>query len=100
MDTDAPLFREMNSKSEARKWYENFSQFVPQKPKNILVVSAHWEEQPITITTKEKPTLYFDYYGFPAHTYKLQYNVPHSPELAQRIKQLLGQANIPVGKNQ
>jgi len=40
-DTDGP-FAQMGSKSDARKWYESFQKFVPEQPKNILVISAHW----------------------------------------------------------
>jgi len=43
--------------------------------------------------------LLIDYYGFPDYTYKLEYNVPHSPQLVGRIKQLLSKDNIEIGEN-
>jgi aromatic ring-opening dioxygenase catalytic subunit (LigB family) len=66
------------------------------RPKAIVVVSAHWEESEFTVTTNPQPPLLFDYYGFPAHTYELQYPAPGSPLLAQRIQELLDAVGIPV----
>ena len=36
-----------------------------EKPKALLVVSAHWEAEVPTVMTGAQPPLYFDYYGFP-----------------------------------
>lgn len=63
--------------------------------KAIVVVSAHWEEDEIRITSHESPQLLFDYYGFPAHTYKLEYPAPGRPDLAREIQELLHEAGIP-----
>jgi aromatic ring-opening dioxygenase catalytic subunit (LigB family) len=62
---------------------------LPRNPKAILVVSAHWEERDHTVGTSPKPSLYFDYYGFPEYTYKLQWPVPGEPVIAKRVCQLL-----------
>ena len=59
-------------------------------PKAIVVVSAHWESDPIKITASEKPSMYFDYYGFPPESYEYEYPAPGSPDLARRIQNLLG----------
>ncbi|MBD3728846.1 MAG: dioxygenase [Sphingomonadales bacterium] len=69
---------------------------LPAPPKAILVVSGHWETQGFRFTSAEKPTLLFDYYGFPEHTYRLRYDVPGSPELAGKAAQLLRDA--PAGR--
>ncbi len=61
-----------------------------------LVVSAHWEADPVAITAAEQPGLLYDYYGFPAHTYRLAWPAPGSPALAGRIHQLLAEAGIPA----
>lgn len=63
-------------------------------PRAILVISAHWEEPTIQLTAKAKPGLLFDYYGFPAEAYALQYNAPGDPKLAEQIQQLLQNAAI------
>ena len=67
---------------------------LPARPKAILVVSGHWETAVPTVTTGTRPPLIFDYYGFPPHTYELRYPAPGSPELAARVRALLGQAGI------
>ena len=41
------------------------------KPSSIIIVSAHWEEEEVKITSGEKPSLIYDYSGFPKETYKI-----------------------------
>ncbi len=67
---------------------------LPTRPRAILVVSAHWEAARPTVTTAPRPPMLFDYYGFPAHTYELDYPAPGSPELAARVRALLADAGI------
>lgn len=62
---------------------------LPEKPKAIIVVSAHWRSDEIKITGATQPELIYDYYGFPPHTYELTYPASGQPELAQRMSQLL-----------
>lgn len=69
---------------------------IGDKPKAIVVVSAHWETEHFTVQTTPAPELYFDYYGFPDHTYRLTYPAKGAPELAGRIQQLAAQAGIRV----
>ena len=59
--------------------------------KAILVVSAHWEASQFTISSSAKPSMLYDYYGFPPHTYTVQYPAPGSPDLARRVQALLKQ---------
>lgn len=69
--------------------------FLPkEEPKAIVVLSAHWESNPIKISSSPKPKMYFDYYGFPPQTYEYEYPAPGSPELADRIQDLLGSHNL------
>ncbi|MFT8951609.1 MAG: class III extradiol ring-cleavage dioxygenase [Gluconobacter sp.] len=67
---------------------------LPQRPAALVVMSGHWETDQVTVTTGASPPLIYDYYGFPAHTYELQYQAPGSPELAEHIQQLLAKAGI------
>ena len=69
---------------------------LPRKPSSIIVVSAHWLESKVSVTGAEKPELIYDYYGFPAHTYKLKYPASGNPELAKEIVDALGDADIPA----
>ena len=72
---------------------------LPQCPKAILMVSAHWLESSFDVTSGAAPELIYDYYGFPPHTYELKYPAPGEPQLAARIAALLGQAGLPSTVN-
>lgn len=63
-------------------------------PSAILVISAHWEESIPTITSAANPSLIYDYYGFPAESYQIQYPCPGEPKLAGQIHQALTAAGI------
>lgn len=65
-----------------------------QKPKAIVVFSAHWESNPIKIMSSSKPTMYYDYGGFPPESYEYQYAAPGSPDLAEKIKLLLSEEGL------
>lgn len=60
-----------------------------KQPKAILVVSAHWEAREFCVSTHPRPPMYYDYSGFPEHTYHVRYEAPGSPELAEQVKALL-----------
>lgn len=64
------------------------------KPRAALMVSGHWEASEFTVMASPHPPMIYDYFGFPAHTYHVQYNAPGSPELANRVKTLLEAAGI------
>lgn len=65
-----------------------------EKPDAILMVSGHWEESNVTVMGSKKPPMIYDYFGFPAHTYKIRYDAPGAPEVAKRAYNLLSQAGI------
>lgn len=69
---------------------------LPAKPKAILVISGHWEEPEFTVNTVINHTLYYDYYGFPPHTYQLTYPARGDKHLIADIVQLLSNADIGV----
>ena len=60
------------------------------------MISGHWEEKDFTLTSHDRPLLIYDYFGFPEHTYRIRYDAPGSPALAQRIRELLADAGIPA----
>ncbi|RTZ45773.1 dioxygenase [Candidimonas sp. SYP-B2681] len=73
---------------------------IGNKPKAILMVSAHWETRgSFTVMANPAPGMLYDYYGFPENTYNIQYPAPGSPELAARVQQLLTEAGLPVGSD-
>ncbi len=70
---------------------------IGSKPKAILMVSAHWETRgSFTVMTNPRPGMLYDYYGFPEHTYRIQYPAPGSPDIAARVQELLTEAGLPA----
>ena len=74
-----------------------FMTALPQRlprPEAVLVISAHWEERPVTLTGSSHPPMFYDYYGFPDEAYEIQYPAPGHPALAERLADLLGRQSI------
>lgn len=59
------------------------------RPRGVLMLSAHWEERPVTLGAVEPVPLVYDFYGFPAKYYQVTYASPGAPELAARVRELL-----------
>ncbi|WP_020669119.1 dioxygenase family protein [Amycolatopsis nigrescens] len=60
------------------------------RPSAILVVSAHWEEAPVTLGATTTVPLVYDFWGFPEHYYRVTYPAPGAPDLAAKVRKLLG----------
>ncbi|MDQ3485699.1 MAG: dioxygenase [Actinomycetota bacterium] len=54
------------------------------RPKAILIVSAHWESAPVSLTASGAPLVY-DFGGFDAKYYRMTYETPDATALAHRI---------------
>lgn len=67
---------------------------LPEEPRAILVVSAHWEEPVFTVTTAPQPAMVYDYFGFPPESYAIRYPSEGSPALAARVTELLESAGL------
>lgn len=65
-------------------------------PKALLIVSGHWEGPSFTASASPRPSMLYDYAGFPEETYHIQYNAPGSPELAERVHSLLAEGGMPA----
>lgn len=66
------------------------------RPDAILVVSAHWEETPLTIGATETVPLLYDFFGFPERYYRVTYPAPGAPELADQVRKLLARPGSPI----
>jgi aromatic ring-opening dioxygenase catalytic subunit (LigB family) len=64
------------------------------RPKALLVISAHWEASVPTVMTAERPTILYDYSGFPPESYAITWPAPGDPALALRVQALLSDAGI------
>jgi len=90
---------EIDMHSEPKKSLERLpKQLGAEKPDAIVIVTAHWEGGgEVLISGKDEYTkLYYDYGGFPAFTYELQYRAPAHPKLAAQIAKMLTDSNIPA----
>jgi aromatic ring-opening dioxygenase catalytic subunit (LigB family) len=63
-------------------------------PRAIVVISGHWEEPLPTVSARRDHSMLYDYYGFPEHTYRLDYPAPGSPEVAQQVVDALAAAGF------
>ena len=76
------------------RYLESVGQTLSPRPVAILVISGHWQTRTPTINAAPQHKLYFDYFGFPAHTYQLTYPAAGSPALAKRVGELLAGAGV------
>ncbi|KGI79261.1 DODA-type extradiol aromatic ring-opening family dioxygenase [Oleiagrimonas soli] len=70
---------------------------LPERPRAVLVVTGHWEEDAYSVSSSPAPGMVFDYYGFPEYLYHIQYPAPGSPALAEHVRGLLSDAGLPAG---
>jgi 4,5-DOPA dioxygenase extradiol len=59
------------------------------RPTATLVISAHWEEAPVTLGATTPVPLVYDFWGFPERYYQVRYPAPGAPWLAETVRGLL-----------
>lgn len=72
---------------------------LPERPKAVLVVSAHWEEPVPTLMTGAHPPMLYDYYGFPEESYRITWPAPGAPSLGLHVRRMLENAGFQVKEN-
>jgi 4,5-DOPA dioxygenase extradiol len=73
-------------------WTSQLSQMAKElpHPKAILIVSAHWESEPITLSSAQANSpLVYDFSGFDRKFYGMTYNSPAATELAAKVAALM-----------
>lgn len=69
------------------------------KPQAIVVMSAHWEDLSLEVSTAVRPKTWHDFNGFPEPLYHLSYPAPGNPQLAEEIILTLQNSDVEVHAN-
>jgi 4,5-DOPA dioxygenase extradiol len=76
-----PLLEDELWKSQLRAWVATMP-----RPKGILIVSAHWESAPLSLSATAAGTpLVYDFGGFDPKYYRMTYPTPDASALAKRV---------------
>lgn len=70
-----------------------------EQPKAIVLVTAHWSTDKVTISSGARHQLLYDYYGFPPESYEIKHDAPGSPEVADEAERVLKEAGIACEKD-
>jgi 4,5-DOPA dioxygenase extradiol len=62
---------------------------VLEKPRAILIISAHWETRGLAVTAGAAPETIHDFFGFPQALFDVRYPAPGDPALARRVSAVL-----------
>lgn len=100
LEVTDPVFRTVDKSSPSAAFMRSVSSYITSEVRNILVVSAHWEESQFTVSNQQRSSLLYDYGGFPKEAYApyMTYDPPTDPALSTRVQELLSSANIPCRK--
>jgi 4,5-DOPA dioxygenase extradiol len=76
---------------EDAAWMEELGSWAAglPRPRAILIVSAHWQTAPMAISATTRVPLVYDFYGFPEHYYRMTYDAPPAPSLAESLRGLM-----------
>lgn len=78
-----PLLDDPLWSAQLRSWAADLP-----RPKAILIVSAHWESAPVSLSASGVPLVY-DFGGFHPRYYRMQYATPDASALATRIAAMM-----------
>ncbi|WP_435200374.1 dioxygenase family protein [Janibacter sp. GS2] len=91
-----PLADDARWPAELARWSASFD-----TPKSLLIVSAHWEDAPVTVgPSRRRVPLTHDFWGFPQKYSAVTYDAPLAPELACEVSALLGASGIEVHRDE
>lgn len=96
---DSRAFGAPDAMGSLRRWLEALPSTLPAAPSAVLMISAHWEERIPTVSSAARPSMLYDYYGFPPETYQVSWPAPGDPALAARTRALLEKAGFSAGES-
>ncbi len=79
-----PLFEDTAWMTQLHDWARRLP-----KPRAVLVVSAHWESAPLSITSTAPSELVYDFGGFDPLYFRMRYDTPDAGELARQVAGVL-----------
>lgn len=80
-----PLFEDQAWMGQLATWAKSLP-----RPKAILIVSAHWEQAPLMISSTASATpLVYDFGGFDQRYYRMRYETPDASDLGRMVASLL-----------
>jgi 4,5-DOPA dioxygenase extradiol len=82
------------SDAPARTFLEGLMAQLPQRPRAIVVTSAHWETTDLRVTGSAHPKTIHDFGGFARELHAMTYPAPGDPDLAARIVELSAAAGL------
>lgn len=86
----APMLFEMSDwMTELHTW----ARALP-KPTGIVIVSAHWEQAPLSLSVAQPAELVYDFGGFDPMYYRMRYDTPDSSHLATRVRSLMPDTEV------
>jgi len=81
----APMLFEMTDwMTELHSW----AQALP-RPRGIVIVSAHWESAPLSLSNRAPSELVYDFGGFDPMYYLMRYDTPDAGELVRAVTGLM-----------
>lgn len=82
--------------AEARDFLKSLPTLLPERPKAILMVSAHWERLRPAVNAPARNETIHDFGGFPPALFALQYPAPPAADIARRVAELLSAGGLPT----
>jgi len=67
-----------------------------EKPKYIIIVSAHWITKELRVLGNPNPNIIYDFYGFPEELYNKKYPIKNDLNKVDEIISKFANKNIPI----
>lgn len=80
------------------KFLNNLGQKI-EKPKAIILISAHWMTNGVRIESSLNPKTIHDFYGFPKDLYEIQYPAKGDATLIKRLEETLKARRVQKDEN-